>query len=102
MTSTTSVYGQAVATVQIDNDQVRVTEWRFPPGTETGWHRHEMDYVVVPTVAGHMSYETPEGQATNDLVVGASYARPAGAEHNVINKTDTEFAFVEIELKPQG
>lgn len=103
MNSSSSLdYGQAVATVQIDNDRVRVTEWRFPPGTQTSWHRHELDYVVVPTVAGHMSYETAEGQATRDLVVGESYAREAGSEHNVINKTDTEFAFVEIELKPQG
>ncbi|MET4058853.1 quercetin dioxygenase-like cupin family protein [Arthrobacter sp. UYP6] len=101
MTSTTSVYGQAVATVQIDTDRIRVTEWRFPPGTQTGWHRHELDYVVVPTIGGHMSYETAEDQITKDLVVGASYAREAGAEHNVINQTDTEFAFIEIELKQQ-
>ena len=102
MTSATSVYGHATATVQIDNEQVRVTEWRFPPGTETGWHRHELDYVVVPTVAGRMSYESAEGPSTIDLVVGASYSRRAGAEHNVINKTDTEFAFIEVELKPRG
>ncbi|GAA1918095.1 cupin domain-containing protein [Arthrobacter gandavensis] len=103
MTSSSFDYGQAVATVQIDNDRVRVTHWSFPPGTQTGWHLHEMDYVVVPTIAGQMSYETADGaQATRDLVVGDSYAREAGSEHNVINKTDTEFAFVEIELKPQG
>lgn len=100
MNSSSLDYGQAVADVQIDNDRVRVTEWRFPPGTQTGWHRHGLDYVVVPTAAGHMSYETADGgQATLDLVVGESYAREAGSEHNVINKTDTEFAFVEIELK---
>jgi hypothetical protein len=38
----------AIPTVQIDNDHVKVTEWRFPPGGETGWHRHAMYYVVVP------------------------------------------------------
>ena len=92
-------YGQASATVQIDSGSVRVTEWRFPPGTQTGWHRHELDYVVVPTVAGRMSYETADGNASRDLVVGETYAREAGSEHNVINRTDSEFAFVEIELK---
>ena len=96
---TTSTYGQAVATVQIENALVRVTEWRFPPGTETGWHRHELDYVVVPTVAGTMTFETIDGQAARDLVTGESYAREAGSEHNVINRTDSEFAFVEIEVK---
>ena len=29
---------QAVPTVQIDNERVRVTEWRFAPGAETGEH----------------------------------------------------------------
>ena len=99
MSSSSLDYGQAVATVQIDNDQVRVTEWRFPPGTQTGWHRHELDYVVVPTVAGRMSYETADAGSSRDLVVGETYTREAGSEHNVINRTDSEFAFVEVELK---
>ena len=40
--------GQAVPTVQIDNERTRVTEWRFAPGASTGYHRHEYDYVIVP------------------------------------------------------
>ena len=44
---------RAVPTVQIDNDGIRVTEWRFPAGASTGWHRHEYDYIVVgPGSAG--------------------------------------------------
>ena len=38
----------AKSTIFEDNDRVRVTEWRFGPGEETGWHRHELDYTVVP------------------------------------------------------
>ena len=34
---------QAVPTTQIDNERVIVTEWRFAPGAETGWHRHGHD-----------------------------------------------------------
>ena len=40
---------KAKPTVQIDDDKVKVTRWDFLPGAETGWHRHEMDYVVVPS-----------------------------------------------------
>ena len=29
-----------VPTIQIDNAKSRVTEWRFAPNAETGWHRH--------------------------------------------------------------
>ena len=38
----------AKPTVQVENERVIVTEWRFPPGSHTGWHRHNHDYVVVP------------------------------------------------------
>ena len=34
---------KATPTVQIDNDHLRVTEWRFAPGAATGYHRHEHD-----------------------------------------------------------
>jgi quercetin dioxygenase-like cupin family protein len=92
----------AIPTVQIDNDQVKVTEWRFPPGGETGWHRHAMYYVVIPQTTGALLLETPDGQVTSQLTAGVSYARPVGVEHNVINPGSTEFVFVEIELKSSG
>lgn len=89
----------AVATVQIDNQHVKVTEWRFAPGAETGWHRHGMYYVVVPQTTGRLQLETPEGVIDSHLTSGVSYARPVGVEHNVINPGPDEFVFVEIELK---
>ena len=45
---------QAKPTVFIDNEKTRVTEWRFAPGAETGWHRHAYDYVVVPGTDGQL------------------------------------------------
>ena len=45
--------GTATPTVMIDNDRVRVTEWRFAKrGDNTGWHRHAFDYIVVPLFDG--------------------------------------------------
>ncbi len=90
----------AVPTVQIDNDRVIVTEWRFAPGAETGWHRHAHDYLVVPLADGILRLENPSGEITEaTLKNGVSYSRPAGVEHNVFNANDFEFAFVEIELR---
>lgn len=89
----------AIPTVQIDNEHVRVTQWLFPPGAETGWHRHEMNYVVVPMTTGPLLIETATGETTNKLVTGASYYRDGGAEHNVVNPGQAEFTFIEIELK---
>ena len=90
---------RAVPTVQIDNDRVKVTEWRFAGGAETGHHRHPLDYVIVPMTTGLLQLETPEGVVESALKAGASYARLAGVEHNVINPNEHEFVFIEIELK---
>jgi quercetin dioxygenase-like cupin family protein len=89
----------AVPTVQIDNERVRVTEWRFQPGAETGFHRHEFDYVVVPMTSGTLLLEAPQGPGRSPLRAGESYARTAGVEHNVVNDNEHEFVFIEIELK---
>lgn len=95
-----SVLPKAAAIVQVDNDRVRVTEWRFAPGAETGEHIHQMDYVVVPLGNGRLKLVSPQGEESfADLRHGASYFRRAGVHHNVINANDSEFAFVEIEFK---
>ena len=82
-----------------ENERVIVTEWRFAPGAETGWHRHAHDYVVVCLTAGKLLAETATGNVETVLQIGQSYARPTGVEHNIVNAGDKEFAFVEIELK---
>ncbi len=89
----------AVPTVQADNELTRVTEWRFEPGAATGYHVHEHDYVIVPLVTGKLLLSGPDGEHTGDLVVGQSYYRNAGAEHDVTNINDYEFVFVEVEFK---
>lgn len=89
---------QAVPTVQVSNEHVIVTEWRFAPGAETGWHTHGHNYVVVPQTNGELLLETPEGQMTAPLVAGQSYARTVGVQHNVVNASSHEVVFVEIEV----
>lgn len=90
----------AVAKVQVDNERVSVTEWNFAPGAQTGWHRHQFDYVVVPEANGRLLIEEPDGStSTSELTAHQSYFRGAGVEHNVINDGPVAFAFVEIEIK---
>jgi len=89
----------AVATLQIDNEHVIVTEWRFAAGAETGWHRHAFDYIVIPGMDGKLLLESAEGEQLAELQAGQSYFRKAGVEHNVVNANNFEFSFVEIELR---
>lgn len=85
--------------VHIDDDRFKVTEWRFAPGAETGWHRHGHDYVIVPLTDGTLQLDLPGNQkAEARLTQGVPYSRREGVEHNVTNGSVTApLAFLEIE-----
>ena len=90
----------AKSKVMIDNSRVRVTEWEFDPGDETGQHIHEYDYVVVPMKDGILKIINDDGSVTlSDLKKGVSYFREKGVTHNVINENKFQYSFVEIEIK---
>ena len=90
----------AESIVQHDNNRTRVTLWKFLPGVATGWHRHEMDYVIVPLKSGKLKMLELEGKENVVyLTSGISYFRKAGVEHDVVNVNDFEFAFLEVEFK---
>jgi len=89
---------KAVPREMISNPRVKVTEWRFAPGAETGWHRHGWDYVVVPMTTGKLLLEEKNGNRFAELKAGEPYAREVGVEHNVVNPNAHEFVFIEIEL----
>ena len=91
---------KAISTLQVNDEKVRVTRWDFSPGAETGWHKHEMDYVVVPLTDGALTAELHDGSTVkNQLTIGISYARSAGVEHNIVNSSSSPFSFIEVEFK---
>ena len=92
--------GEATPTQLIDNDRVRVTEWRFRPGDATGQHRHEYDYVVVPVTTGDLLLKEPDGDRVARIELGKPYFREEGVEHDVINPSESdEIVFIEVEMK---
>ncbi|MEV6195614.1 cupin domain-containing protein [Streptomyces sp. NPDC051920] len=96
----------ARATLQHEDERIRVTRWDFEPRESTGRHVHEYDYLVVPVTDGQTDVISPDGTVTTShLRAGESYTRPSGAEHEVVNSGTSALAFVEIELKrpaPEG
>jgi quercetin dioxygenase-like cupin family protein len=79
---------------------VRVTRWDFVPGAETGWHCHQLDYVVTPVTDCAFLLEEPGGTSRRvDMKAGAAYGRACGVEHNVVNGGAAPMSFVEVELK---
>ena len=65
---------KATPTVQVRNERVIVTEWRFPPGAQTGHHVHAHDYVVVPITAGTLRLDEPGGTRDVRLEAGGPSA----------------------------
>lgn len=90
----------AISDIQVDDERVRITRWRLPPQSETGHHRHELDYAIVPVVGGTLTITNNSG-ASNEFVMrsGESYSRRVGVEHNVMNLSQEEIVFIEVEIK---
>ena len=94
--------GTAKAIKHIENERVIVTEYRFAPGDNTGWHRHAYDYVIVPLMDGRLKLVTQAGESFAEMRKGAPYYRNAGIEHDVVNASGGDYAFIEVELKLAG
>lgn len=89
----------AVATLQQDDDTVRITRWDFEPGAVTGWHSHGWPYFVIMLVAGTLRIHDGAKETDVPLAQGQAYMRQAGIQHDVMNGSTHPIAFVEIEVK---
>jgi quercetin dioxygenase-like cupin family protein len=89
-----------ISTTTSDDDRVRITTWTFEDGQDTGHHRHEYDYIVVPISGGTFVVTEADG-STREMTQEAAgaYLGRAGTEHNVTNRSGRTAVFVEIELK---
>lgn len=89
----------ATATVQQDDEEVRITRWDFEPGAVTGWHAHGWPYYVVMLTDAVQEVHDGQKVTTINRNAGDSYVRDAGAQHDVRNGGSAHMAFVEIEVK---
>ena len=82
-----------------DNARVRIVRYTLAPGAGTGWHRHALDYVIVPYDDCRVRVEKAEGSVEAEMFRDVPYFREKGVEHNVTSLMDRPLAFLEIELK---
>ncbi len=79
---------------------MRVTTWIFEEGENTGHHRHEYDYLVVPITGGTFEVSEADGSSRKLTQTAAvAYLGRVGTEHDVINRSGRTAIFVEVELK---
>jgi len=86
--------------LMFEDEKTRITKWRFPPGTETGWHRHTHDYVTIQQSGGQLRLENRDGTVkVIDYENGHIAGYSAPIEHNAKNISDEEVCVTEIEYK---
>ena len=86
--------------VLLNNEMTRITQWRFQPGAETGWHRHTYDYVTVQQSGRRLQLERRDGSRLFvDYEYGRTVAYEAPIEHNATNVSDIDVQVLEIEYK---
>lgn len=90
----------AKRTVLIEDDHRRVSHFRFRPGEETGWHKHEYDYFVVYLTNAKLLHMPRGGdEVILDHKVRDNRAIAAGVEHNVRCLSGHDVELLEIEYK---
>ena len=91
---------EAERVVMFEDEKTRITYWRFPPGSETGWHRHTHDYVTIQQSGGQLQLENRDGTVkVIDYKDGRAAGYSAPIEHNASNISDEEVRVTEIEYK---
>ena len=94
--------GTAMGALLIDNKRTKVTEWSFSARNDnTGWHKHEYDYVVIPLFTGDLCIFDGDKKSIFSLSKGVPYFRQKGMSHDVINANDFPCKFIEVEFLEQ-
>ena len=89
----------ATSELLIDNNDVRIMKWVFQPNQSTGIHKHNFDYVVVPSKSGQLKIVSNNETTISDMVIHEPYHRKKGVIHEVIYEGSSSMEFIEIEIK---
>jgi len=88
--------------VLIDNETTRITFHRIEPGENSGWHRHEHNYVGYHFQSSEVEVDRTDGKdgvMRSQEGVATFYDVGEDFEHNVTVKGDSALVALEIEYK---
>ncbi len=88
-------------TVRLDNDRVRVYEWRLKPGEKEKMHRHP-DGVLIILADATIKSTAPDGTSTTNTLVNGDVKWRDALSHSLENVGRTEAHAIAIELKGGG
>lgn len=88
-------------TVRVDNDRVRVYEWRLKPGEKETMHSHP-DGVLIILADATIKSTSPDGRSTTNTLVNGDVRWRDALSHSLENVGNTEAHAVAVELKGGG
>lgn len=83
-TDTTSI-GQKIVYPLVSNAEVTMSKITFPPGSSTGWHKHDIP-VFAYVLEGELTVELEDGKVMR-FKQGTSFAEVHDTWHNGKNNT---------------
>jgi quercetin dioxygenase-like cupin family protein len=86
--------------ILLDNENTCITLFSIEPGEQTGWHKHEYDYVALQQSNGTLHLDNSDGTELEiDYTPGVALSVKAPVEHNAINVGVEKIIALEIEYK---
>lgn len=84
----------------LENDRVRIWEMSLAPGESSDLHHHATDYVLCILEGTSIDADSPDGTTLRGRVKpGAVFYVKRGGTERAVNRGDTRFREVIIELK---
>lgn len=92
--------GDVATKLLFENDRVRVWEMVLEPGQRSDWHRHDHPYLLCIIEGQTIDARMASGRDLSiPAAAGTVYYVPPGATEVAVNRSDTRFREVLIELK---
>lgn len=100
MKSDTTSIGQRIIYPQVSNAEVTMSKITFPPGSSTGWHKHDIP-VFAYVLEGELTVELENGKIIQ-FKQGAAFAEVHDTWHNGKNNGTENLVLIAIYMGEKG
>lgn len=98
--SDTTSIGQKIIYPQVSDAEVTIAKITFPPGSETGWHKHDIP-VFAYVMEGELTVELDNGKSVQ-FKQGSSFAEVFNAWHNGKNNEKVNLVLIAFYMGEKG
>jgi len=98
--SDTTSIGQKIVYPRVSNAEVTISKITFPPGSSTGWHKHDVP-VFAYVQEGELTVELENGKFVQ-FKQGTSFAEVYDTWHNGINNGTDSLVLIAIYMGEKG